>query len=354
MNRGTRLSVACAVAAVALTACGGTPVRAGAAAVVGDTRISTEQLAKDVDEGLADPAASQLAADRGTYQRQLLGRIISADVVEAAARDAGVSVTASDVDQQYDALQSSVGGPDQLKQQAAAAGLTLARVRDLARTRALTAALGDKLTADVPVSAAQLQQAYTAGIDGFDQVRTAQIQLATVADAQALLPQAQGLSDEAFATLARSRSLDDTTKAAGGDLGYLPRSTFSSNGLDAYGAAAFAAKVGDTFVVASPKGGHVVRVLGRRTTTLAQATPQLRRTILQQQQGEAVQALLTRTAASLHISVNPRFGTWQASDLTVAAPADTGRHAVSSPEAPAGGPAPAQPDDGGILPSPAS
>ncbi len=352
MSRPIRRYAVCALAVAALAGCG-SPVRAGAAAVVGDTRISTEQLASDVDEGLADPAADQLAADRASYQRQLLGRIISGDVVEAAARDAGVSVTASDVDTQYAALQSSVGGAEQLKQQAATAGLTLARVRDLARQRALTAALGDRLTADLPVTQGQLQQAYTAGIDGFDQVRTAQIQLTDIAAAQALLPEATGLSDDAFAALARSRSLDDTTKAAGGDLGYLPRSTFATNGLDAYGAAAFAAKVGDTFVVASPKGGHVVRVIGRRTTTLAEATPQLRRTILQQQQGEAVQALLTKTAAGLHISVNPRFGTWSPADLTVAAPADTGKHEVSSPAAPAGGPAP-QPSDGGILPSPAS
>ncbi len=352
MSRPIRRYAVCALAVAALAGCG-SPVKAGAAALVGDTRISTEQLAAAVDEGLADPAAAQLAADRGSFQRQLLTRIIGLDVVDAAARDAGVQVTASDVDAQYAALQSSVGGADQLKQQAATAGLTLARVRDLARTRALTVALGDELTKDVPVTQAQLEQAYTAGIDGFDQVRTAQVQLADLAAAQALLPQAAGLSDSAFAALATSSSLDETTKASGGDLGYLPRSTFATNGLDAYGAAAFAAKVGDTFAVASPKGGHVVRVLGRRTTTLAQATTQLRRTILQQQQGAAVQALLDRTAARLHISVNPRFGTWHPADLSVAAPADAGRHEVSSPAAPAGGPAP-QPSDGGILPSPAS
>ena len=93
-------------------------------------------------------------------------------------------------------------------------------------------------------------------------------------------------------------------------------------------------------VVASPRGGHVVRVLARRTTTLQQATPQLRRSVLQQQQSSAVQALLTRTAASLHVSINPRFGSWDGKNLSVVAASTTGSHEVSSPAAPAGGPAP--------------
>lgn len=350
MTRPARLVAACAVAALALTGCG-SPLRAGAAAVIGSSRISIEQLAKTVDEGLADPGAAELASDRPAYQRDVLGRLISADVVEVAAQRQGVSVTPADVDSQYTALEQSVGGPEQLRQQAAAAGLTLARVRDLARTRALTVALGDKLTAGIPVSPEQLQQAYTAGLDTFDQVHTAQIQLATLADAQALLPEAATLSDQAFEDLARTRSLDETTKANGGDLGFAPRSAFAANDLEEYAAAAFAAKVGDTFAVGSPRGGHVVRVLGRRTATLEQATAQLRRTILREQRDVAVQTLLADTAKSLDITINPRFGAWDTETLSVVERTTTGSHEVSSPAAPATGP---EPPAEGLLPSPGS
>lgn len=346
----TRLAVVLGVAAVALAGCGGSPVRAGAAAVIGSNRISTEELARTVDEGLADPAAAQAAADRGAYQREVLGRLISDEVVATAATRRGVSVTPAQVDMQYSALETSLGGAEQLKQQAAAAGLTLARVHDLARARALTTALGDVLTADVQVPEAQLEQAYQAGLDTFDQVRTAQVQVASLAEAQALLPQASGLTDSAFADLARSRSLDEATQAAGGDLGYAPRSAFVSQGLQDYGTAAFAARTGDTFAVASQRGGHVVRVLGRRTTTLQQASVELRRTLLQKQREAAVQALLAGTARDLHIIVNPRFGTWDGMALTVSAPADTGRHEVSRAGVPAPGesqpPAAPAPGDG--------
>lgn len=346
-----RLLAACTVGVVALSGCG--PLRAGAAAVVGSTRISTKQLAASVDRSLADPAASSLAADRPSFQRDVLGRMVTADVVEVAARRRGVTVTAGDVDRQYAALEQSVGGADQLRTQAAAAGLDLEGVRALARTRALTDALGDALTAAVPVPAAQLQAAYQAAIDTYDQVHVAQVQVASPAAAQALLPQAEALSDDAFAALARSTSLDAATRQQGGDLGYAPRSTFTGQGLDAYATAVFAAPVGATLAVPGPTtgtpSGYVVRVLDHRTTTLQQATPALRRTILQQQRDADVQRLLVSTAAGLHISVNPRFGAWDGSQLSIVADAPTGNREVSSPQAPAGGPAAGS----GVLPSPA-
>ncbi len=337
----TRRGAACAVAlagVLGLSGCGGSPVRAGAAAVVGSDRISTEELATVVTAGLADPGASQLAGDRPGYQRSVLSRLLTAQVVDAAARQEGVSVTEGDVETQFRMIEQAVGGPDQLRAQAGAAGLTVPQVHDLARTRAQTTALGDRLTEGVDVPRAQLQQAYDAGIDGFDRVRTAQVQLAGLAEAQALLPQAQALSDAAFADLARARSQDESTRADGGDLGLQPRSAFAGQGLADYGNAAFAARVGDTFAVASPRGGHVVRVLARETTTLEQATTRLRRVILRDRIDRAVQQLLTGTAARLHITVNPRFGAWDAQSLAVVERSDTGNRLVSSPGAPAGGP----------------
>ena len=341
-RRGTRAArrlSAAALAALVLTGCG-TPVRAGAAAVVGDTSISTEQLAGYVDAGLRDPAAAQqLGGDRAAYQRDVLNRLVNTRIVEVAAQRHGVTVTPGDVDAQYAQIEQSVGGPEQLKTQAAAAGLTLDQVRELARTRALTVALGDKLTAKEEPTAAQYRQAYQQSIDQFDQVRTAQIQLPTLKAARALLPQARKLDDAAFAELAKARSTDVATKERGGDLGFAPRSAFTQNGLEAYGKAAFAAKVGVTFAVASPRAGHVVRVLGRNTTPLEQAKPQLRRVILQDKARAAVEAELRKTAEQLDIRINPRFGRWDDAQLQVLERAAAGDQQVSSPEAPAGGPA---------------
>lgn len=345
MTRPARLvaAVLAAAAATALTGCGGAPVRAGAAAVIGASRISTQQLSDDVSTSLADPGAAQLASDRPAFQREVLTRLLTADLVERVAARLGVSADQGQVDAQYSALVASVGGADQLKTQAASAGYTDAGIHDLARQQALRSAIGEKLTAGVQVPPSALQQAYQAQIDSFDQVRTAQVQTATLADAQALLPRAQGLDDAAFEALAKQVSLDTSTKGNGGDLGLQPRSAFEQNGLSDYGAAAFAAKVGDTFAVGSPQGGHVVRVLDRRTTTLAQATPQLRQSLLQQQQQDAVTKALKDEAARATISVSPRFGQWNAGQLAVVARAETGNRELSSPAAdpgadPAAGP----------------
>ena len=338
VRRAARRLSAAGLAVLVLTGCGNTVVRSGAAAVVGSNRITTDRLADVVETGLQDPGAQELAADRPAYQRDVLSRLITAQIVDESARRHGVTVTAGQVDEQYTAIEQSLGGAEQLQTQAAAAGLNLAQVRDLARTRAQTTALGDVLTQDIQLPKAQLQQAYQQDIDQYDQVRTAQIQLPTIAAARELLPQARAVNDVGFGRLASERSVDEATKAQGGDLGLLPRSAFAQGGLEAYGEKAFAARPGDTFVVRSDNGAHVVRVLERRTVSLEDAKPQLRRTVLQDQMTQALQADLHSTADDLGISVNPRFGRWDGAQLAVLERGATGDAQVST--------------DGAALPAP--
>lgn len=327
-----RLVAAGLLAAVALTGCGDSPMRAGAAATVGETRITAEELTQLVDVGLSDPAAAeQFGADRPAYQREVLSREINSQLVEEAAQRSGVTVTPGEVDRQYQAIEQSVGGPEQLQTQAAAAGLTLEQVRELSRSRALTMALGGSLTRDVQVPPEQLEQAYQQGIDQYDQVRTAQILLPTLKAARDLLPEARDLDDAEFAELARERSTDETTAQQGGDLGLAPLSAFAQGGLEEYGEQAFAAEVGDTFAVESERGGHVVRVLERRTQTREQVAGELRQAALAQQSQAAVQELVQTTARDLGVSVSPRFGRWDPATLAVVASEDTD---LSSPSAP--------------------
>lgn len=330
---GPRAAALGLAAVLALSACG-TAVRSGAAAVIGDDRISTDQLARIVDAGIAAPGADeQLASDRPAYQRQVLQQLIQGELVERTASRLGVSVTQGQVDAEYASIEQQVGGPEALPQQAAAAGLSLDAVRALARTRALSQAIGDRLTEDADVPEAALRQAYEQSIDTYDQVRTRQIAVPTLADAQALLPEARGLDDPAFAELARTRSTDESTREQGGDLGLQPRSAFEQNDLAAYGAAAFAAQVGDTFAVEGGGGGgaYVVRVVEHRTTTFEQARPELRRQVLAQERDDAIAGALRETAAATDVSVNPRFGSWDASALEVGAPSEGVDRGVSAP-----------------------
>ena len=317
MSLLVRRAVTAVVVAGALAGCGG-PVRSGAAAVVGDTRIPTEQLAELVDAGLADPAAGeQLGSDRSAYQRDVLSRLIQARLVEEAARRRGVTVTQGEADREYAAIRDSLGGEEQLRAQAAAAGLSLDQVRGLARTRALSNALGDALTRDVQVPREALEQAYRGAQDRYDQVRTAHVQVADLAAARRLLPEARRLDAAGFAELARTRSQDESTRERGGDTGLQPRSAFAGAGLTEYAEQAFRADAGDTFAVRGPQGAYVVRVLERRTVPLAEAEPELRRQLLAEQREGAVRDLLATTARDLDIAVNPRFGEWSDDELAV-------------------------------------
>ena len=342
-RRRTAALACAAVAGLVLTGCGGSTVRSGAAAVVGDTRITSEELGQLVETGLQDPgAAEQLGGDRPGYQRDVLERLINGEVVATAARRNGVEATPGQVQEQFEAIEQQVGGPEALREQAGAAGLSVEQVRDLARTQALSQGLADRLTEDVPVSDEQLQQAYEQGVDQFDQVRVAQLLLPTLAEAQALLPRATGLDDEQFAELVRTTSTDETTREEGGDLGLAPAGAFAGSELAPIGEAAFAAQVGDTFAVQTPRGGHVVRVLERQTTTPEQAEVGLRRTLLEQERAAALERVLRETAADLDISVNPRFGAWDGTQLAVVERVQEPGRVLSSPGPGAG--------DGGLAP----
>lgn len=317
MSRTARLVVASAVCALALAGCAG-PTEAGAAAVVGDTRITVTQLSDLVARSSADPQAQQqAAADKPAFQRQVLRRLINHVVLEAAAKDEKVSVDGGAVDETYDNLVAQVGGEDQLKQQAAAAGIAAADLRAAVADIALRDALSDKLTASIVVPEATLRDAYQKNIDAYDQVHTAHIVVPTEAKARQLLAQVQrdpGL----FATLAKANTLDAQHKDNGGDLGFQGRGALEKGFADA----AFAAKPG-TFVLARTSlGFHVISVIEHRTTSLAQATPQLRRGLLNEQRGLAVTALLTKTSKKLGVKVNPRFGEWDVKTQDVDAPKD--------------------------------
>ncbi len=345
MSLTVRRAVTAAVVVGALAGCGG-PLRSGAAAVVGDTRVPTEQLAQLVDSGLADPAAAeQLGSDRSAYQRDVLSRLIQARVVEEAARRRGVTVTQGDVDREYAAIRDSLGGEERLRSQAAAAGLSLDQVRNLARTRALSNALGDALTRDVPVPREALEQAYRGAQDRYDQVRTAHIQVADLAAARRLLPEARRLDPAGFAELARTRSQDESTRERGGETGLQPRSAFTGAGLPQYAEQAFRAEVGDTFAVPGPQGAYVVRVLERRTVPLAEAEPELRRELLAEQRETAVRELLAATARDLDIAVNPRFGEWSDDELAVLERTTSPEREFSTPVPRSGAEAPALPPD---------
>jgi foldase protein PrsA len=329
-----RLALAAGVSLLLLTGCGDGAVRPGAAAVVGSERITTETLEALVARGLEDPqAAQQLGADKPAYQRLALSRLINTAVLEEAAEDQGVTVTDGDVDEQLETFAQQAGGREPLEQQAAQSGIAPDDLRPFVRGIVLDQALGDALTADLPVAAADLQALYQEGIAQYDRVRTRHILVAEEALARTIL--ANVTRDRSrFEALAAQFSTDTSNKDRGGDLGLAGRGQF----VPAFENAIFGAKPGAIVLVQTQFGWHVVEVLDRQTTTLAEATPELRRTALQEERQARVQELMKATSAELGVKVNPRFGRWNSASGQVEP--EEGANGVLTPAPDAGGEAP--------------
>ena len=309
-----RLTAATGLAALVLSGCGNSPLLTGAAATIGDTSISSKRLADVVQAGLADPQAQQnLGSDRPKFQRDALARLISHVALQEAARRKGVTVTEGQVDSQIAAFAVQAGGQDAAEQQAnlekaaAQGGVPKAALRPYIRDIVLRDALADVLTADLTVPPADLQKLYNQGLATYDQVHTRHILVAKADLADSLLGQIRKSPDR-FAGLAAQYSTDASNKAKGGDLGFAGRGAFVAE----FEKAAFAAKPGATYVVKTQFGFHVVEVLERRTTTLAEATPMLRRKALAGPRTARTDTYLRDVANSLGVLVNPRFGRWDA------------------------------------------
>jgi parvulin-like peptidyl-prolyl isomerase len=340
--RASRTLAVAGLLAVSLSACG-TP-RAGAAATVGDTRITTSDLNAVVERGLADPSAGQtVGADRPGFERSVLGRLIQHLVLARAAKDVGVSVDGATVDEAFDTFATQLGGEAALRSEALKAGISAQDLRGAISDAALRDALADKLTEGIVVPQAVLAQQYQANIAQYDRVHSAHILVSTRAQAQQILAQVQQ-DPSSFPALAAQYSLDTSNKDKGGDLGFQGRGALEKS----FETAIFSATPGSFVIAKTSFGYHVIHVIARQTTTLDQATQSLRRSLLSDQRSQLLSTVLTKTAKALHVHVNPRFGTWDPATEGVVATVVCPRTAISSPSpraedggAPAATPTPA-------------
>lgn len=318
-----------------LTGCGGGSVRAGAAATVGDDRITTSTLDGYVTRGLKDAAAAQkIGNDKAGYERDVLGRIIQHQIITAAATKLKVTATGADVDQFAKDLDQRIvqsGQGTSLASAASAAGIAKADQRQYFTDLVLKDLIADKLTSDIQVPDSILKQGYAQNIARYDQVHSAHILVATKALADNILRQVKA-DPTTFAALAAKYSTDTGSKAAGGDLGFQGRGALVKPFEDAI----FKNKPGSFVEAKTQFGFHVIHVIERKTTTFEQAKRDLRRQLLSSQRTEALTKTLAEVAKTLGVHVNPRFGTWDAAAEDVVAPSSCPSSAFVSPSPRAG------------------
>jgi foldase protein PrsA len=323
--RAPRLLALTGLAALLLSGCG--TVRAGAAATVGGDRITTSALETLVARGLADPSAQQnVGSDRAGFERSVLARMIQHLIITAAAKAHDVSVDGATIDAAYDAFAAQIGSEQALKAEALKAGIAERDLRGAIADAALRDALGDKLTAGLPVPESVLRQAYQVNIAQFDRVHSAHILVSTLAQARQILAAVKA-DPSKFPVLAARFSLDTSNKDSGGDLGFQGKGALEKP----FETAIFAAKPGSFVLAHTSFGFHVIHVIARQTTTFEQATVQLRRTLLSQQRQQLIARVLHDTAVRLGVHVNPRFGVFNLDTEDVTAKPVCASTAVSSP-----------------------
>ncbi len=171
--------------------------------------------------------------------------LIEQKVVEQAAMAAGITVSDTEDESALTQIVSDLGGPEAYMAWLAANLYSDDEFREALRRERLRARMAEQVMAAVGETA--------------EQVHAQALLVADASTAQALLDQLKGGAD--FASLALAYSLDLSSRAAGGDLGWFPRGGLTVPEVEE---AAFALQPGETSeVIHSALGYHIVRVLER-------------------------------------------------------------------------------------------
>jgi len=173
-------------------------------------------------------------------QKQVLDWMIDQVLIEQAAESMGIAVSDAMVEAQVSRMQGS--DRERFEKWLAASGLTPSSLRQQLRIDLITSAVRDRVTASVEREA--------------EQIHVRHMLVSDQDAAQSALERLRQGQD--FAVVARDVSEDGTTRASGGDLGFLPRGVMPP----AFEEAAFALEPGEiSDLVRSDFGFHIIQVV---------------------------------------------------------------------------------------------
>lgn len=158
-----KLAAAVLVAGVAAAACG--PVKFGAAAILGDQRISASSLSAEVSNLRAGyqtyKTQVQLQYPVSQMPQQVLAWLVRFQVRDQLAQREGITVTPADVQRALDAITAQIrqgGNTAPLPEVAVANGLPPDMITDLGRYQAIETKLLNRLDGgNLPTATAPLQ-----------------------------------------------------------------------------------------------------------------------------------------------------------------------------------------------------
>lgn len=240
--------------------------KAEAVATVNGEEITKDQLYENMDPSMKQSALDQMISDK---------------LVEQEAVKQNIEITESDVDQEIAMYEKSFGSIEKLEEALKSSSMTMEALReDIHRELLLTKLLGSQIT----VTDDDVKQIFDDNKSAFDtpeQVRTSIITVATEEEANDVIKQLNEGKD--FAELAKSTSLDEYTKANGGDTDFFAKGEQE----EAIEEAAFKLAKDEVSGAVKTSGGYtVIKLTDRKeahTATLEEEKDYIRRSLEAQQ-----------------------------------------------------------------------
>ena len=249
------LIVSILAAALVVSGCSGLPFQlpgqADVAATVDGKPITSADYERQVtlattylkNQGV-DDTTDEGKQTIATMRDELLDQMIDQEIINQAAAKEGLTVTSEEIDTQIAETVVQAGGQELLDAWYLTSGFTKEEYRQAVREQLTGDKLFNKVVAGVPATA--------------DQVHARHIMLATKEEADAVVARLKNGED--FATVAQEVSLDEGSKADGGDLGFFPQGLM----IPEFENVAFALEPGKfSDPVETPYGFHVIMVLER-------------------------------------------------------------------------------------------
>ena len=231
------------------------------AATVNDQPISLDLFNAELSRyvaasaGAPDPSSDEGKQLAAQLKDTVLDALIEQTLIEQEASASGITVSDQQVNDEIGVAKDHAGGDDKYQAWLEANHLTEQDARDIARRELLANAMRDRVVSQLPHTA--------------EYVHVYHIVVRTQAEAEQI--QAKLQKGASFSALAESDSIDDSTRADGGDLGWITKDSGSVLWSEVEDAA-FALKVGATSpIVKSPIGFHIIRVTERETRALTDA-----------------------------------------------------------------------------------
>lgn len=332
-----RLIATLVVSVFALAACAGGNVGnyfAPTAAVVNGEKIPESAVSAQFRLLASNPenkgifSGAKGRQNRRDAQREILSDALRERLILQEAQTLGISVTAEEVRAAVaQQVQSNFRGSDEYDKFLRDNFLTEEFVFNFFQNQFLIQRIMEAVTKDQEISEAQLQEAFEANRAQYDQMaHLAHIvicseplpaeQRCNITDAdrqRAAEVAARARAGEDFAKLAREFSVDPSAPQNGGDIG------FHSPGrlVAEFDAVAFSLAVGQiSDPVETQLGVHVIKMI-EKGRSLESVRTELTEELLTPLRNTAFNEWITEKLRAARISVNPKFGRFDKSSMTI-------------------------------------